>query len=96
MDLATYYGKSGHRANYMFSAFLGSIAEMMGNLDGAMDAYESAIRQNSYSIPAMESISHILRTREQFPKAVEYLQAILNIDANNGEVWGSLGMHAAV
>ncbi|KAF3177235.1 hypothetical protein TWF751_002750 [Orbilia oligospora] len=70
---------------------IGSIAEMMGNLDGAMDAYESAIRQNSYSIPAMESISHILRTREQFPKAVEYLQAILNIDANNGEVWGSLG-----
>ncbi|KAK6535321.1 hypothetical protein TWF694_001785 [Orbilia ellipsospora] len=70
---------------------IGSIAEMMGNMDGAMDAYEAALRQNSYSIPAMENISHILRTREQFPKAVEYLQGILNIDANNGDVWGSLG-----
>ncbi|KAF3933304.1 hypothetical protein ABW19_dt0200643 [Dactylella cylindrospora] len=70
---------------------IGSIAEMMGNMDGAMDAYEAALRQNTYSIPAMENISHILRTREQFPKAVEYLQAILNIDANNGDVWGSLG-----
>ncbi|KAJ6260280.1 hypothetical protein Dda_4505 [Drechslerella dactyloides] len=70
---------------------IGSIAEMMGNMEGAMDAYEAALRQNAYSTQAMENISHILRTREQFPKAVEFLQAILNIDANNGDVWGSLG-----
>lgn len=39
----------------------------------------------------MNAISLILRTREQFHKAVEYLQAILKIDAHNGEAWGSLG-----
>lgn len=39
----------------------------------------------------MNAISLILRTREQFNKAVEYLQAILKIDAYNGEAWGSLG-----
>ena len=64
---------------------------MIGNLEEAMHAYEQALRHNQYSIPAMNQISAILRTREQFPKAIEYLQAILKIDGNNGEVWGSLG-----
>ena len=70
---------------------LGQLAEMIGNLEEAMNAYEQALRHNQYSIPAMNQISAILRTREQFPKAIEYLQAILKIDNNNGEVWGSLG-----
>ncbi len=39
----------------------------------------------------MNAISLILRTREEFAKAVDYLQAILKLDQNNGEVWGSLG-----
>lgn len=63
----------------------------MGDLDRAMVAYENALRQNPYSIPAMNSISCILRTKEQFSKAVEYLQSILNLDGNNGDIWGSLG-----
>ena len=63
----------------------------MGDLDGAMYAYEQALRHNQWSIPAMNAISCILRTKEQFPKAVEYLQNILNLDGTNGEVWGSLG-----
>lgn len=57
-----------------------------------MIAYERALAANPNSIPAMNAISLILRTREDFHKAIEYLQAILKIDANNGEVWGSLGM----
>ncbi len=57
-----------------------------------MMAYEHALNANPNSIPAMNAISLILRTREDFHKAVEYLQAILKIDSNNGEVWGSLGM----
>lgn len=39
----------------------------------------------------MNAISCILRTQEQFHKAVEYLQSILKLDNNNGDVWGSLG-----
>lgn len=70
----------------------GSFSELLGNLDEAMIAYEHALSANPNSIPAMNAISLILRTREDFHKAVEYLQAILKIDANNGEVWGSLGM----
>ena len=39
----------------------------------------------------MNAISCILRTKEQFPKAIEYLQNILKLDPTNGETWGSLG-----
>lgn len=63
----------------------------MGDLKSAMTAYESALRHNPYSVAAMNSISCILRTKEQFSKAVEYLQSILNLDNSNGDIWGSLG-----
>lgn len=63
----------------------------MGDLEGAMNAYEQALRHNQWSISAMNAISCILRTKEQFPKAIEYLQNILKMDASNGETWGSLG-----
>ena len=42
----------------------------------------------------MNAISLVLRTREEFGKAAEYLQAILKLDANNGEAWGSLGVYS--
>ncbi len=61
-----------------------------------MIAYEQALRANPQSIPAMNAISLILRQREEFSKAVEYLQAILKLDPNNGEVWGSLGESVVV
>lgn len=60
-------------------------------MDGALVAYEHALRHNQYSIPAMSAIACILRTRETFPKAIEYLQNILKLDPQNGESWGSLG-----
>ena len=63
----------------------------MGDLDGALNAYERALQHNFQSITAMNAISCILRTKENFPRAVEYLQGILKLDQNNGEVWGSLG-----
>lgn len=66
---------------------------MMGDLDNAISAYEQALRHNQVSIPAMSAIASVLRTREQFPKAVEYLQNILKLDPNSGESWGSLGAY---
>ncbi|KAH8424688.1 putative transcriptional corepressor Cyc8 [Aspergillus melleus] len=63
----------------------------MGDLDGAMNAYEQALRHNQWSIPGMNAVSCILRTKEQFPKAIEYLQNILKLDPTSGETWGSLG-----
>ncbi|CAG8557301.1 15525_t:CDS:10 [Acaulospora colombiana] len=70
---------------------MGSVAELMQDYDRAMAAYEAALRHNSYSIAALSSIAALYRGREQFPRAVEYFQRIINIDQNNGEIWGALG-----
>jgi len=42
----------------------------------------------------MQAISNILRAKDQFAMAIDYLRAILKIEGNNGEVWGSLGTFA--
>ena len=78
----------------MLTIAAGSFSVLLGNLDDAMSAYERALHANPNSVPAMTAISLILRTREDFHKAVEYLQAILKIDNTNGDVWGSLGMYS--
>ena len=70
---------------------LGGLSELMGELDGASQAYERAIEFNQWSVPARLAISCILRSKDQFTAAVEYLRQILKIEANNGEVWSSLG-----
>jgi tetratricopeptide (TPR) repeat protein len=64
---------------------------MMGDLDGALHAYEQALRHNQFSVPAMSAIACVLRTREQYTKAIDYLQQIIKLDQHNGEAWGSLG-----
>ena len=63
----------------------------MGHSDEAIHAYEQALRHNQWSITAMNAISHILRAKEKFPEAMEYLRSILKLNPNDGEVWGSLG-----
>ncbi|KAK6436946.1 glucose repression mediator protein [Oleoguttula sp. CCFEE 5521] len=70
---------------------LGGLSEVMGELDGATQAYERAMTFNQRSVPAMEAISCILRSRDQFTAAVEYLRQIILIEPSNGEVWSSLG-----
>lgn len=77
--------------NKILTTVAGSLSELLNDLDEAMRAYERALRANPNSIPAMNAISMILRTREDFPKAAEYLQAIIKLDERNGEAWGSLG-----
>lgn len=74
----------------------GSTCELQGDSDGALFAYERALHHNYQSIQALNAISCILRTKENFPRAVEYLQTILKLDQSNGEVWGSLGSYTHV
>lgn len=61
-----------------------------------MGAYTAALRANPESVAAMNAISLILRTREDFPRAIEFLQDILKLEPNNGEAWGSLGKSSRV
>ncbi|KAF2497615.1 TPR-like protein [Lophium mytilinum] len=70
---------------------IGSLSEQMHDLDGAIGCYEHALRHNAWSVPAMSGIAGILRTKDQFPNAVEYLRTILKVESTNGEIWGSLG-----
>lgn len=71
----------------------GSASEIMSETEGAIAAYERALSFNPNSVPAMIAISCILRTKDQFPAAVEYLRQILRLEHNNGEVWSSLGAY---
>jgi tetratricopeptide (TPR) repeat protein len=69
----------------------GALAEAMNEPDRAIAAYESALRHNSFSVPALTQIAALCRGREQYARAVDYFQRILNIDQYNGEIWGALG-----
>ena len=63
----------------------------MQDFDSAMECYQLALKYNQWSVPAMQGIACILRTKDAFPQAVEYLRTILKVDPANGDVWGSLG-----
>lgn len=63
----------------------------MNDLEGALQCYEHALKYNTWSVPAMQGIACIMRIKDMFPQAVDYLRAIIKIEPNHGEVWGSLG-----
>jgi len=73
---------------------IGSLSETMGELESATQSYERALSFNQNSVRALIAISCILRAKDQFPAAVEYLRQILRIEQNNGDVWSSLGRSA--
>lgn len=63
----------------------------MQDTDRAMSAFENALRHNPNSVIALTSAANIARNKDQFDKAIEYFQRVLNIKQDNGEVWGSMG-----
>lgn len=70
---------------------IGTLADLMGDHDRAIHAFEAVLRHNPYSIPAMSAIANIFRSKEQFARAVEYYQSILGFSQESGETWGALG-----
>ncbi|KAM0756210.1 hypothetical protein T439DRAFT_351927 [Meredithblackwellia eburnea MCA 4105] len=70
---------------------MGGTAEALGDLDRAVASYESALRHNAYSIPALSHIAAICRSKEEFKKAAEYFGRVVGIAPESGEVWGALG-----
>jgi tetratricopeptide (TPR) repeat protein len=69
----------------------GSLNELLGDHEGALFAYEQALRHNQWSTGTLNAISCILRTKEKYPEAMEYLKNILKVEPANGEAWGNLG-----
>ncbi|KAK4935282.1 glucose repression mediator protein [Elasticomyces elasticus] len=70
---------------------IGSLNELLGDHEGALFAYEQALRHNQWSPQTLNAISCILRTKEKYPEAMEYLKNILKVEPANGEAWGNLG-----
>lgn len=70
---------------------VGRLAETLGDYDRAMHSYEAALRHNRFSIPVLTAIANFYRSREIFPKAIEYFQSALDLAPDSGDIWGSIG-----
>jgi glucose repression mediator protein len=70
---------------------LGAVSEQLSDTTRALVAYENALRHNPMSVSALTQVAGIARSKEEFPKAIDYYQRTLNISPENGDVWGSLG-----
>lgn len=69
----------------------GAVAEQMNDQERALSAFESALRHNPTSVLALNAVATIARSQDNYDKAIDYFQRILNIKQDNGEVWGSMG-----
>ncbi len=69
----------------------GAVSEQLSDTDRALAAYENALRHNPMSVSALTQVGGIARGKEDFGKAIDFYQRVLNISQENGEVWGSLG-----
>lgn len=65
----------------------------MNDQDRALSAFENALRHNPSSVLGLNAVASIARGRDDFDKAIEYFQRILNANPENGEVWGSMGKY---
>ncbi|KAI6022585.1 TPR-like protein [Pisolithus marmoratus] len=54
-------------------------------------AYENALRHNPLSLSGLTQVAGIARIKENYPKAIEYFQRVLQLQEDNGEVWSALG-----
>ncbi|KAG1825430.1 uncharacterized protein BJ212DRAFT_1258833 [Suillus subaureus] len=78
-------------ANEQTWLLIGRVAEQMGDLEHAITAYENALRHNPMSLSGLTQVAGIARIKENYPKAVEYFQRVLQLQEDNGEVWSALG-----
>ncbi|KAF9652054.1 TPR-like protein [Thelephora ganbajun] len=69
----------------------GRVAEQMGNVEHALSAYENALRHNPNSLPGLIQVAGIARIKEDYQKAIDYFQRVVELQNDNGEVWSSLG-----
>jgi tetratricopeptide (TPR) repeat protein len=79
-----------------FTNIPGAVAEQVQDQDKALRAFETALKHNPNSVLALNAVASIARSRDDFDKAIEYFQRILNIKQDNGEVWGSMGEQFAI
>ncbi|KAH8822176.1 hypothetical protein DL96DRAFT_1714526 [Flagelloscypha sp. PMI_526] len=79
---------SVNAANWLL---IDSVAEQMGNLEHALSVYENVLRHNPNSFAGLTKVAGIARIKENYGKAIEYFQSVLNVQEDNGKVWSALG-----
>lgn len=65
------WGGMGHPkadANRLICVFTGRVAEQMGDLEHASNAYENALRHNPISLSGLTQVAGIARIKENYPK----------------------------
>lgn len=72
-----------------------TFAQSLGRVDEAVQSYEQALRHDTWSVPALTGIADILRDRDQFQLAIDYLRTALKVEQGNGEIWSHLGKGSA-
>lgn len=70
---------------------MGTLYEQLGETARAEQAYDNALRHNPYNARVLTRLAAICRAQKQYPKAIEQLLRLLDINSSNGEVWSELG-----
>jgi len=78
-------------ANENIWARTGTLYEQLGETARAEQAYDNALRHNPYNARVLNRLAAICRAQKQYPKAIEQLLRLLDINSSNGEVWSELG-----
>ena len=70
---------------------IGVLAELIGDLDRAILAFDSALRHVPNNFEVIVKLANIYRLKDVFFKAAELYEQALNFNQENGETWGLLG-----
>lgn len=65
--------------------YLGRIAEAIGDLPNALAAYGKVAEQDPKNLPALLKLAQFAILTEELDKALEKIEAVLAVDANNAE-----------
>ena len=69
----------------------GTVKGPKGLLYAVPSEANKVLRFNPANVGALSQLASICRYREQFGDAVRHLDAIIELDPNNGEVYGAVG-----
>lgn len=86
-----------NRANEDTWLLLANLSDQLLEPQKSLAAYENVLRHNPLNFNALTQIAQIYQCQQQYPKAIEYYQRVVERDYQHagqpmlGEVWASLG-----
>eukprot|EP01121_Diplochlamys_sp_Union-15-3_P010423 TRINITY_DN2920_c0_g1_i1.p1 TRINITY_DN2920_c0_g1~~TRINITY_DN2920_c0_g1_i1.p1 ORF type:complete len:398 (+),score=59.94 TRINITY_DN2920_c0_g1_i1:184-1377(+) len=65
--------------------------ESLMELKKAQHCFENALKHNPCNTKALTEVASLYRLQEQYTQAIQCFNRIIDIDSQNGEIWGALG-----